>query len=119
MKTDLKSLLENAKAHVPSFTVEEARTKLDDDDYVFIDVREQLEFENDGAIPGSVNVPRGMLEFILDQSTPYYNPIFESSKNFIFYCKSGGRSLLASQRALQMGLSNVWNMEGGFLSWNQ
>ena len=117
MKTDLKTLLANAQAEISSFTVEEAKTKLNNHDYIFIDVREKAELETEGAVPGSIHIPRGMLEFCIDKSSPYHNPVFESDKNFIFYCKSGSRSLLAAQRATEMGLSKVINMAGGFMAW--
>lgn len=119
MKTNVETLITRAKERVPSCSVAEAKTKLNDPDYVFIDVRQNSEFENDGRIQGAVNIPRGMLEFMVDKSTPYYNPVFESGKNFIFYCKSGSRSLLAAQRAQEMGLENIINMEGGFLVWEK
>src|SRR5512145_679967 len=104
METNLKELIATAKAIVNTYSVEEARTKVNNRDYVFIDVREKEEIESEGSIPGSVNIPRGMLEFTIDKSSPYYNPVFESGRNFIFYCKSGGRSLLAALRAVDMGL---------------
>tara|TARA_R110000868_G_scaffold30208_1_gene112010 strand:+ start:510 stop:872 length:363 start_codon:yes stop_codon:yes gene_type:complete len=118
MKTDLKSLMESANAVVKSCTVAEAREKVGNDEFVFIDVREKQEMEVDGHVPGSVLVPRGMLEFMLDKNSLYYNPIFDSPKTFIFYCKSGGRSVLAAHRAIQMGLQNVMNMQGGFTAWS-
>ncbi len=117
MKTNLKTLLADAQAEVNSYTVEEAKTKLGNPDYVFVDVREKAELENEGSIPGAVHIPRGMLEFCLEPSSPYYNPVFESGKNFIFYCKSGGRSVLSAQRAIEMGLPKVTHMEGGYLAW--
>ena len=117
MKTNLKTLLTIAQAEVDSCTVEEAKTKVGNQDYVFIDVREKAELESDGYIPGAIHIPRGMLEFCIEKSSPYYNPVFESGKNLIFYCKSGGRSVLAAQRAIDMGLSGVVTMTGGFLAW--
>lgn len=119
MKTNLKTLLSSAHAEVHSYTVEEAKTKVGNSDYIFIDVREKAEIESDGSIPGSVHIPRGMLEFCIDNSSPYYHPVFGSGKKLIFYCKSGGRSVLAAQRAMDMGLSDVTNMAGGYIAWNK
>lgn len=119
MQTTLNTLLEDAKACVRSYTVAEARSKVGNNDFVFIDVREKQELESDGFITGSVHIPRGMLEFTLDSKSPYHNPVFGNDKTYIFYCKSGGRSLLAAQRAVEMGLKNVVNMEGGYLAWQK
>lgn len=119
MSTDLKTLLANAQAEVSSCSVEDAERKLGNPDYIFVDVRESAELETDGRIPGAVHIPRGMLEFTMDKSTPYFNPIFGSGKNIVFFCKSGGRSLLAAQRAKEMGIPNVENMAGGIVAWNK
>jgi len=117
MATDLKTLIANAFAKIKSCKVHEAQEMLNLSDHVFVDVREPTEVETDGLIPGAVNVPRGMLEFVLDSSSPYHNSLFASGKSFVFYCKSGSRSALAAQRAVEMGLENVINMRGGYLEW--
>jgi hydroxyacylglutathione hydrolase len=36
----------------------------------------------------------------------------------IFVCRSGARSGRATASALALGFENVYNMEGGMLSWN-
>ncbi len=119
MKTNLKSLLASANVALVSCSVAEAKEKLNDKSYAFIDVREKQELESEGQIPGAINIPRGMLEFQLDANSPYYNHVFDEDKSFVFYCKSGGRSALAAHRAVEMGLNNVVNMAGGFLEWNK
>jgi rhodanese-related sulfurtransferase len=60
-----------------------------------------------------------MLEFYLDPQSPYHKNEFDADKEFIFYCKSGGRSALAAQRAQQMGLQNVVHLQGGFNAWKE
>jgi rhodanese-related sulfurtransferase len=119
MKTELKTLIANAQETVTSCSVDEARTNVNNNDYVFIDVREKEELEQDGLIPGSIHIPRGTLEFLLDKSSPHYNHLFDSNKKFIFYCKSGVRSLLSAQLAMEMGLTNVFSMAGGIVAWNK
>jgi rhodanese-related sulfurtransferase len=36
---------------------------------------------------------------------------------FVFYCGTGGRSALAAERAMEMGLGEVISMAGGFNAW--
>lgn len=117
MKTNLKILLAKANASVESYTTQEAKSEVGNQNVIFIDVREKQELETEGQIPSAINIPRGMLEFTLDANSPYYNDIFSTGKSFIFYCKSGGRSVLAAQRAVEMGLENVKNLQGGFMTW--
>lgn len=44
---------------------------------------------------------------------------FERSKPYLFVCRSGGRSARAAQQALGLGFTEVYNMEGGMLAWNE
>jgi rhodanese-related sulfurtransferase len=119
MHTNLKVLLAKANESIPSISATEAKNELHNENFVFIDVREKLELTSDGEIPGAIHIPRGMLEFNLDANSPYYKEVFDLDKNFIFVCKSGGRSALAAKTASDMGLQNVINMSGGILEWNK
>ena len=92
---------------------------LDDPETVFVDLRDSSELSRDGRIPKSVHVTRGMLEFALDPTLPYHNPVFSSDKKIVFYCASGGRSALAADTAQNMGLSNVSHLDGGLNAWTQ
>ncbi|MEE9159050.1 MAG: rhodanese-like domain-containing protein, partial [Gammaproteobacteria bacterium] len=67
--------------------------------------------------PGAVHAPRGMLEFYIDAASPYHKEIFSSGKKIVFYCASGGRSSLAAQLAMEMGLPDVVHIGGGFKAW--
>ena len=119
METSLKTLLTDANQEIESLTVAEAQSKLEDSNYVFIDVREHPELNDDGQIPDALHIPRGLLEFTVDAAGPYYNNIFASDKNFIFYCKTGGRSALAAKVAKDLGVKNVINLVGGFQAWKE
>lgn len=117
MRKSIKDLLAEASSQVKTYQVAEAKQRLGDDDVVFIDVRDEPELQSDGKIPGAVHASRGMLEFYIDRESPYHKDVFDSEKEFIFYCKSGGRSALAAQRAKEMGLERVASMQGGFTEW--
>lgn len=81
-------------------------------DTVILDVREPGEFEA-GHLPGAVNVPRGVLEFKAAQ----HPVIQDSSKSIFLYCKTGGRSALATHTLMRMGYANVASIAGGFDAW--
>jgi rhodanese-related sulfurtransferase len=112
-----KELVAQANSRVKIIPVQEAVLLLNDPNTVFVDLRDSAELVRDGKIPGSIHVNRGMLEFTLDPTMPYYNPVFSSGKKFLFYCASGGRSALAADTAQSMGLENVSHLGGGFRSW--
>ena len=114
-----RDLVAEANARVKTVTVQEALLQLKDADTVFVDLRDSSELQRDGKIPGAVHVNRGMLEFTLDPTLPYHNPVFSSGKKILFYCASGGRSALAADTAQNMGLSNVSHLAGGFKNWKE
>lgn len=114
-----KELVAQANARVKTVSAEEAMSLLKDSDTVFVDLRDSSELQRDGKIPGSVHVNRGMLEFVLDPTLPYHNPVFSSGKQIVFYCASGGRSALAADTAQSMGLGRVSHLGGGFKGWKE
>lgn len=113
-----KEMMAQADAAVSSIEVEEVVEILEDDHYVLVDIRDVRELQRDGMVPDAFHAPRGMLEFWIDEESPYHKPIFADDKTFVFYCASGWRSLLAAQTAQQMGLK-VKSMRGGFGEWKK
>jgi rhodanese-related sulfurtransferase len=98
-------------------SIAEAKALYQDDNYIFVDVREAAEREEHGVIPGAFTCPRGMLEFLIDPKCPAHNKIFNQDKTYVFYCAHGLRSLYAAKLASEMGLSPVKNLTEGFFGW--
>ena len=115
----IKELCAEAEAVVETWTVEEARGHLEDEDVVFVDIRDIRELWREGAIPGAVHAPRGMLEFWVDPESPYARDVFQSGKRFMFFCAGGLRSALAAKSVQEMGLSPVCHMAGGYSAWKK
>ena len=111
------ALCAEATELVETWTVEEARVHLDDDDVVFVDIRDIREVWRDGLIPGAFHAPRGMLEFWVDPESPYARDVFQSGRRFLFYCAAGFRSVLAARAVQEMGLAPVCHMDGGYGAW--
>lgn len=115
----VKDLVAEANRKVTTIPAEQGRELLKRPDVAFVDLRDSAELARDGKIPGAVHVNRGMLEFALDPSLPYHNPVFSSGKRIVFYCAGGGRSALAAATAQEMGLTNVAHLGGGFKGWRE
>lgn len=113
----IKALLDEANAIVQVMPVAEAQARLDDPDYVFVDLRDIREVQRSGMLPGAVSCPRGMLEFWIDPESPYHKPVFNQDKTYVFYCASAWRSALSARVAMEMGLAPVMHLEGGFTEW--
>ena len=84
---------------------------------VLVDLREADELEANGRIPGAVHVPRGMLEFRADPSSPYHEAVLDPSKRVILHCASGGRSALGASVLKEMGYDDVAHLDGGITAW--
>jgi rhodanese-related sulfurtransferase len=112
-----KQLIEEASARIRTLTLEEAKTRLDDPDVVFVDIRDVRELDREGRIRGAYHAPRGMLEFWVDPDSPYFRDVFGSGKEFVLYCQSGWRSSLATAALQDMGLDRVCDLAGGYQAW--
>ena len=114
-----KMLVDEANTIVDNISIEDALNKLNDDNYIFIDIRDFRELTREGKIPGAFSCPRGMLEFWIDPKSPYHKEIFNKNKTYIFYCASAWRSALAGKVSIEMGLNPVLHLEGGFNLWKK
>lgn len=94
-----QELVTAAQAVIAIVTVAAAAAQVGNPEVIFVDLRGESELVHTGIIPGAINVARGILEFVIDPTSPYYNPLFGSGQTFVFYCASGPRSALAVQRA--------------------
>ncbi len=86
---------------------------------ILLDVREPAEFEL-LRIPGSINVPRGVLEqsceWDYDETVPELAA--RRDQEIVVICRSGKRSVLAADLLLQMGFTNVVSLKTGVRGWS-
>lgn len=75
-----------------------------------IDVRTEDEFKN-GYIEKAKNINWNGDNFVSEVSK------LNKSKPVFVYCLSGGRSSAASQKLIDLGFTDVYNMQGGILQW--
>ncbi len=117
LKVTHKDLLEAALAEIETLSVDDAHKLLGEDDVVFVDLRDPRELQREGKIPDALHAPRGMIEFWIDPTSPYYKDVFGSGKQFVFYCQSGWRSALTVKTVQDMGLPRVTHIGDGFRGW--
>ena len=116
-KKTIGQLVAEAKTRVENLTLAELRAEIERGDIQLLDIRDIRERQKLGWIPGSMHVPRGMLEFWLDPTSPYYTGKVDPEKRIILYCAQGGRSALAADVLREMGFPNVAHFEPGFNGW--
>ncbi|MCB1684143.1 MAG: rhodanese-like domain-containing protein [Pseudomonadales bacterium] len=112
--------IEEHKKQIENLSIDEfvAETQQNTDALV-LDLRELQERVDLGTIPGSIHVPRGMLEFWADPASPYYRDYFQEDRRTILFCAGGGRSVFAVLALRDMGFKNVAHIETGFSGWKK
>ncbi len=112
-------MVAEAKGRVQNLSPEQVAAEIDHADVTLVDIREDDERAQNGAIPGAVRAPRGMLEFWADPTSPYHREEFSPERRTILYCASGGRSALAADTLQGMGYGNVAHLDGGIKAWKE
>ena len=74
---------------------------------VLVDVRTPAEVA-EGMAPGAVNIPLQEIQQRLGE--------FPKDKDLLIYCRSGKRSMAASNFLIENGYEKVFNVVGGFLA---
>jgi rhodanese-related sulfurtransferase len=89
-------------------------------DLLLLDVREPAEFQA-MHIPGSINVPRGILESSCDWDYDDTIPELAAGheREIVVICRSGNRSVLAADVMQQMGFKDVVSLKTGVRGWNE
>ncbi len=89
-------------------SVQHLREQLSNPDIILLDVREPWEYQ-EAHIAGVTLIPLGQLEARVSELP---------DKEIYVICRSGNRSLTASNVLLQAGKTRVRNVQGGMLAWN-
>ena len=115
--TPVEQLVAEAKAQITTLDRDTVAARVSDGTAVLVDIRDIRELDRDGRIEGAIHAPRGMLEFLVDPSSPYHREVFATDKTLILFCAAAWRSSLAARTLQEMGVERVAEMEGGFKGW--
>ena len=96
----------------PAVTTLEATQLINRQDALVLDVREQAEFAQ-AHILNSRGLPLSQLETRIGDIEKY------KDKPVIVYCATGSRSNTAASMLRKRGFTNVFNLSGGFVAWQQ
>jgi rhodanese-related sulfurtransferase len=108
----VEAMLERARERVAVVPVHEAKAVLDEGGIPFVDLRSRELFKQ-GHVPGAFHMPRGLLEFGVEERFP------DTSRVLILYSERGKKSLLAGETLQEMGYSEVRSLVGGFEAWRE
>lgn len=105
-----QSSSQSEKITYEQITQEQAKELLDsEEDYVLLDVRTQLEYE-EGHMPGAVLLPDYEVSEKAEELLP------DKDQLILVYCRSGNRSKSASRALAELGYTNVKEF-GGIQDW--
>ncbi len=108
--SSFRDLLNATKAAIREVTTAEADELRMAEGALVLDVREPDEYEQ-GAVPGSMHIPRGTLETNIEMRVP------DHSTPLVVLCAGGTRSAFAVQTLGQLGYTDVVSVMGGFNQW--
>ena len=118
LKNSAAQMVAEARDRISEIETPELISKLNDADVVIIDIRDIRERQHSGFIPGSLHMPRGMIEFWVDPDSPYFKEVFAQDKHFIFHCAAGWRSALTVATLQDMGFE-ASHLKEGFATWEE
>ncbi len=98
---------------IKEIDVQELKDKLDNKDkFVFIDCREQEEWD-DAHIEGATLLPLSSFQ------EGYEKILTDKNAEIVIQCRSGKRSMNACMFLLSKGYTNLSNLEGGIIAWSE
>ena len=110
----ISQTLADARARITRYSPAEAAAA----DALIVDLRSHDERYRNGVIPGSIHVPRSVLEWRCDPTSGFANPLVaESERPLILVCTEGYSSSLAAAALLDLGVRAVGDVDGGFDGW--
>jgi rhodanese-related sulfurtransferase len=84
---------------------------------LIVDIRSGDERRGDGIVPGSLHVPRTVLEWRFDGESGWGNPLLQvRARRILLLCAHGCSSSLAAATLVDMGL-DAGDVAGGFEAW--
>ncbi len=107
----VRDMVAKAKAEIKSVSAEDVKAAIDKKEkMVILDVRDPGEYAA-GHLPGAINVSRGTLEWGIWGKVP------DLSTKIYVYCKTAGRSALATKTLNDLGYKNAVLMDAQFEDW--
>ena len=104
-------MVAKAKAAIKVVSAADVKAAIDKKEKaIYLDVRDPGEFSA-GHLPGAINVSRGTLEFNI------FGKIPDQNAKIYVYCKTAGRSTLATKTMNDLGYKNAVLMDAQFEDW--
>ncbi|HZU12276.1 MAG TPA: rhodanese-like domain-containing protein [Chloroflexota bacterium] len=115
----ISQLLSDARSRIERFEPAQALAAMRNGATI-IDIRGDTDRIHNGIIPGSLHIPRTVLEWRLDPDSDWRSPhIAGLDQPIILLCDHGFSSSLAASTLRDLGFQQVGDVIGGFEAWLQ
>ncbi len=85
---------------------------------LLIDIRSDADRERDGIVPGSLHIPRTVLEWRVATDSSSRNPsVGGLDRQLVLVCNHGFSSSLAAATLVELGFVRTGDVVGGFQAW--
>jgi rhodanese-related sulfurtransferase len=85
---------------------------------ILVDTRSSDDRERHGIVPGSLHIPRTVLEWRIAPDSTWRNPHVGSVESeLIVLCDHGYSSILAAAMLVDLGFTRAGDVVGGFEAW--
>jgi rhodanese-related sulfurtransferase len=85
---------------------------------LLIDIRQVTDRERDGIVPGSLHIPRTVLEWRLDVDSDSRSPYVGGlDERILVLCDHGYSSVFAADMLVQLGFARAGDVIGGYEAW--
>jgi len=113
-------LVDEALKEIKTISADQALENFKKKEINLIDIRENVELENEGRVENSIHIPRGKLEIFLDPNSALFQQgVLDQNKEMVLFCAGGVRSALAVKALKNMGYKKISHIEGGFSAISQ
>lgn len=113
-------LLELARSRIERLSPDAVWDAVRSGTAVLVDIRSVEARARHGVVPGSVHVPRTVLEWRLDPDSPWRNPhAAGSGRRIVVVCDHGWSSSLAAASLVDLGYADAADVDGGIEAWRQ
>jgi rhodanese-related sulfurtransferase len=113
----LDQLLEEARARIERLEPTAALAALEGG-ALLVDIRSDPDRERDGVVPGSLHIPRTVLEWRVAPESPWRNPhACGLDERIVLMCSHGYSSSLAAATLGELGFSRAGDVIGGYEAW--
>ena len=83
-----------------------------------VDTRDSDTRRRDGVVPGALHIPRTVLEWRVDPTSPWRNEHLDATtQTVIVLCDHGYSSSLAAAALADLGVPRVGDVVGGYEAW--